>query len=208
MREYHNMQSASVSKLKLNDQKTIYIKVDWKDNETDLFHIVIVDSDNNSWSGRYSHEFAERNRKNVEETLEQYKYNVKLALSGYCQKFQYELNHKHSESATFVWKKQYGDIALLQHGVVPVHQDGISCKKQNLIDILLAENADLKQKINEYEMNNELLNEELKHSKEELEKFICVKTSLEISLYSKFIQMLNSKKRRIDLLEENFNKIG
>lgn len=202
------MPPVSVSKLKLNDEKTIYIKFDWKDNENDLFYIVIFDSDNNVWSGRYSHEFAERSRQNVEETPEQYKNNVLMALSGYGLKFQYELNRKDSDSATFVWKKQYGEIALLQHGVVPVHQDGISIKKESLIDILLVENADLKQKIVEYEKNNELLNGELKRSKEEVEKFINVKTSLEMSLYSKFVQMLNTKKRRIDLLEENFNKIG
>lgn len=200
--------SASVSKLKLKDHKTIYVKVDWKDNEIDLFHIVVFDSDNNTWSGRYSHEFAERHRKNVEETPDQYKNNVKMALLGHCQKFQYEFNHNNSEVATLIWKKQYGEIALLQHGVVPVHQDGISCQKESLIDILLAENRDLKQKINEHEMNNELLNDELKHSKEEVEKFINVKTSLEMSLYSKFVQMLNGKKRRIDLLEENFSRIG
>lgn len=198
---------ASVSKLKLTDHKTIYIKVDWKDNENDLFHIVIFDSDNNTWSGRYSHEFAERHRKNVDETPEEYKKNVKMALSGYCQMFQYELSQKQSAFATFIWKKQYGEIALLQHGVVPVHQDEISTKKESLIDILLAENGDLKQKIMDYETNNELLNSELKRSKEEVEKFIRLKSSLEMALYSKFIQMLNGKKRRIDLLEENLNRL-
>lgn len=203
------MLSASVSKLKLNDQKTVYVKVDWKDNENDLFHIVIFDSENNNtWSGRYSHDFAERHRKNVEETPEEYKNNVKMALSGYSRKFKYELSHKDPASATFIWKKQYNELASLQHGVVPVHQDGIASKKESLIDILLVQNEDLKQKINEYEMNNDLLNSELKRSKEEVEKFISVKTSLEMSLYSKFIQMLNGKKRRIDLLEDNFNRIG
>lgn len=201
------MPSASVSKLKLNNHDTIYIKVDWKDNENDLFHIVIFDSDNNTWSGRYSHEYEEKHRKNVEETPEEYKNNVKLALSGCCRNFQYELSLKNSAIATFIWKKQYNEIASLQHGVVPLHLDAISSNKESLIDILLAENEDLKQKINEYEMNNELLNSELKKSKEEVEKFISVKTSLEMSLYSKFIQMLNGKKRRIDLLEENFKRI-
>ncbi|XP_049878074.1 uncharacterized protein LOC126375219 [Pectinophora gossypiella] len=188
--------------------KFYYGKFDWKENEHDLFHIKLYDG-NYCWTGRFSNEFAEIFRNEVDETVEQYRESVKDCLSQSNKMFVYDFVPlpDNPTSATFSWKKKFDGEVLLVHGSVPVHQDQSKENKDSLIDILLQENKDLKLQLQAYDMNIHMLSTELQQSRTELEKFMNMKTSLEMSVYGKFVQLLNTKKRRIQLLEQNLQEL-
>ncbi|KAL0869323.1 hypothetical protein ABMA27_007582 [Loxostege sticticalis] len=193
----------SISKFIIKGEN-IYVRLLWEDNENELFRIKIFDG-NNSWSGRFSTEFSESCRSLVDETEDQYKNNVRRGLSGTQKEFTYDffVLPEDESTARFTWKKVFDDSTVMAHGSVPVHKDDAKESKDTLIDFLLYENSELREVIEANQKKNEALSENLDKCKRELEEFVNMKTSLETSLYGKFIQLLNEKKRRILLLEEN-----
>ncbi|XP_030038785.1 uncharacterized protein LOC115454186 [Manduca sexta] len=197
-----------ISKIETKDSITLYIKLLWKQNENDLFHIKVFDG-TTSWSGRYSYIFAKKFIEHIclddAETEDQYYENVKKALRRQTTDFIYEFNEIDSNSFKFTWKKKVNN-ALFKYGSVPVHRDENQESKDSLIDFLLQENGDLRRSIAQYKSKNEELNNDLQKCKNELERFVSIKTSLEETLYGKFVQLLNAKKKRIQLLEESLQK--
>ncbi|XP_063831698.1 uncharacterized protein LOC135080898 [Ostrinia nubilalis] len=144
----------------------------------------------------------------VEETEDDYKRNVRNCLAGTIEGFTFDfvIQAEDPSVAKFSWRKLFDDSTLMAHGSVPVHLDDNQESKDNLIDFLLRENKELRDVIEVYMRRNDALTDNLEKCKEELEEFVNMKTSLETSLYGKFIQLLNEKKRRIRLLEENIQK--
>ncbi|XP_026734251.1 uncharacterized protein LOC113498456 [Trichoplusia ni] len=205
--EKNAIEQTSVTKFDVKG-KSLYVKVIWKPNENDLFHITIYDGDV-TWSGRLSHEFAQKYRERFEENEEQYLKDVKKSFQQSGEgDFVYDFDVKDDvNSAIFTWKKKFEDsqheIATLIHGSVPVHREDTLETKDLLLDFLLVENIDLRTTIDNLKEKNEGILNDLKKCKTELEKFVDIKTTLETSLYGKFVQLLNAKKRRIQLLEGN-----
>ncbi|KAM3962450.1 DNA repair protein XRCC4-like [Aphomia sociella] len=199
--------STIISKLDVNGQ-FVYLKIQWKENEFDLFHIKIFDQNNNSWSGRFSKEFAENCRNSIDVDDEEYKINTRQALEGYDSSFSYDfIIQEDGNTAIFHWKKMFDDGTTRRDGSVPIHRDDETESKDCLLDILLNNNRDLKLLIEACHKSNENINKDLNRCKQELEAFVNMKTSLEETLYAKFVQLLNEKKKRIQLLEENFEKL-
>lgn len=192
-----------VSKLQVQD-KHVYVKLTWKQNEDNLFHIQVFDD--YSWSGRFSNNFALkfRERDNVDEDEHTYAINVKKALIGEDDNYDYEFTTDldDSNTASFSWKKKFKGVNVL-YGKVPVHRDVDPEPRTVLVDLLLKKNSDLKNDIKLLHSNTNKLVSELDKSRNELEKYINIKTSLETTLYGRFVQLLNAKKRRIQLLEDN-----
>ncbi|CAH2094336.1 unnamed protein product [Euphydryas editha] len=183
----------------------IYAKVHWANNETDLFCIQIFSSDR-SWSGSFSYEQAKSFEERLHENRIEYSENVKNALKRNSDMFLYDFKQleKNPCESEFCWKKKFADsTALLVHGIVTVQWDVPTESKDCIIDYLLKENEMLQNTIESLKRNNETLNSELDECKSEFEKLIDIKDNLETTLYGKFIQLLNSKKRRIQLLEEH-----
>lgn len=198
--------NTSITKFNIKGQN-IYVRMVWEDDDNDLFRLKIFDG-NNSWSGRFSVEFANNCRSMLEETEDEYKMNVRKAFSGIHKDFMYDFLVLPDDSSTarFSWKKVFEDSTVMAHGSVPVHLDDVAESKDSLIDFLLKENKDLKEVIEMYNNRNNALTENLEKCKREMEEFVNMKTQLETSLYGKFVQLLNEKKRRIRLLEENIQK--
>lgn len=193
-----------VSKFQVHD-KSVHIKLIWNRTENDLFQIQIFEEDC-SWSGRFSNYFAQkfRERDNIDESEEKYASNVKKCLSGEDENYTFEFTTSldDQDTASFSWKRRLRGINVL-HGKVPVHRDVNPEPKSVLIDILLQKNMGLKNEVKELNTQTTKLVSELDKSKQELEKYVNIKTSLETTLYGRFVQLLNAKKRRIQLLEDN-----
>lgn len=188
--------------------KVIYAKIDWNENENNVFEIKIFD-DVNSWSGCFTKECAEVCRKDVEESDEEYYKNVKMCLSSTCDMYMYEFTYKleDEEVATFKWKKYYeGTATKLIHGSLDLRRDIITESKDILIDLLIKENIIQRRNIEESHKNIEALEIEIEKLKTELIKFVEIKVSLEDNLYGKFVSLLNTKKRRIQVLEDHLHK--
>ncbi|XP_050354235.1 DNA repair protein XRCC4-like [Nymphalis io] len=187
----------------------LYAKVCWAQSESSLFCIQIF-SDDHSWSGSFSLELAKSFEERLHEDAVEYAKNVRDALKKTNDMYKYEFTHSESNTfeAKFCWKKIFIDsTAVLVHGFVTLQRDESIETKDSVIDYLLNENKLLQSAIEGLKKNNELLNNEIDKCKSELEKLIDIKESLESNLYGKFIQLLNSKKRRIKLLENHIAKI-
>lgn len=201
----------SITKFEINE-KIFYLKISWKPNENDLFHITIFDGDG-TWSGHYSYAFAQKYRERLEESEEDYYDNVRTGLSNHQDfKYSFVLQPDDNNSATFSWKKKFEDslhgLGYMVYGTVPIHRDQKNESKDTLVDFLLSENEDLRNKFDSLKLKNEQLSIDLNKCREDLMKFVDIKTNLESSLYGKFVQLLNAKKRRILLLEDSLNKIA
>lgn len=182
----------------------IYTKILWKDNAGEVFHIQIFDDSNNTWSGAFTNELAEECMQSFEdEDLNEYKTCAKLALTANSDTYVYDFIEKDPTTKIFRWKRRYEDSVIEVHGSVPVQKDSVAETKNILIDILLKQNEHLDSTISNCKKNIEEINRELEKCKEELVKSVDMKISLEETLYGKFVQILNEKKRRIRLLEEN-----
>ncbi|XP_073950718.1 uncharacterized protein [Choristoneura fumiferana] len=195
-----------LTKLNIRD-RSIYIKVLWKQNDTDLFHIKIFEA-NESWSGRFSNEFAEKYQECMDETKDEYTRNIRLFLTGNSDECVFDFTRNNPDEGTFNWRKTFKDsTATRLHGSVPLHRDDVPVSKDTLIDYLLGENKGLHDTLADLTNKTETLTRELDKCKVEMEKFVDIKSSLEADLYSKFVQLLNAKKRRIQLLEENLQQM-
>ncbi|XP_013183300.2 uncharacterized protein LOC106129316 [Amyelois transitella] len=178
----------------------IYIKLLWEQDPNELFRIHIFESDNRSWSGSFTYENARQCRESFDiEDENQYKMSVKEALIGVsdCYVFDFDVN-----KGEFRWKKKFPDSAVVEHGRVTVHKDDVPTSIHTLVDILLEQNQSLLNIIQEYSKNHMGLEAELDLCKHELDNFIDTKISLEETMYGKFLQLLNEKKRRITMLDE------
>lgn len=185
------------------DEISIYAKINWLNTDTSVFHIKIYD-DTNTWSGSFSNELAEECRRDVLENEDVYLTNVKLCLS--CPNDEYVYDFKTFENtATFKWIKQ----AKLVHGYVNLDKD-VSASKNALIDYLIDKTTLQKKEITTFDQRIKEMRLEIDGLKEELSKFAETKITMEECLYGKFVSILNTKKSRIQFLEDqlkNYEKI-
>ncbi|XP_023953623.1 uncharacterized protein LOC112057364 [Bicyclus anynana] len=204
----YNFVSKFTIKSNEQEEKLIYVKILWQNNKDHLFHIQVF-SEEQSWSGDFSYVMCKNFREILDETEEQYINSVKDALRMNNKTYAYDFTHEgDSNHKKFYWKKKYeGSTGTMVHGFVSVKEDEVAGTKNDLIDFLITENKTHCNEIDKYQNKTENLNNELEKWKNELEKFVDMKNSLESSLYGKFVQLLNSKKRRIQELDEHLNNL-
>lgn len=203
------LRATSINKFNIKG-KTLYVQFIWKHDEVDLFHIKIFDGDS-TWSGKYNNESVKKYSDCCDETENEYVEHVKRYLEESDHHevlYDFDINKENSELATFIWKKKFDGGSTIKHGSVSVNLDKTVESKDLLLDILLEENRELRTTIETLNEKNNTVSAELNKYKTELENFVDIKTKLEESLYGKFTQLLNSKKRRIQLLEDNVHKIS
>ncbi|CAG9789088.1 unnamed protein product [Diatraea saccharalis] len=193
----------SVTKLLIKGEN-VYLKLCWEKSKDCLFNVTLYDSNNNSWSGQFSSEFASL----IDEPEEEYKNNVKNGLMGKCSDFVFNFVHVPGQStAKFTWTKIFDDSTEMPYGFVDLHLDNEIESKDKLLDHLLNENNELKDLLEIYNRNNTALNDKVEKCKSELQEFVNEKIALESNLYGKFVQLLNEKKERIRLLEESIQNM-
>lgn len=201
-----NVNNTFITKFNLTN-RYVYIKFIWKPNDDHLFHAKVFDSDS-VFSGTFSNESMKRNYERIEESEEIYCSNTLHALRDTSHEFIYDFPSVNSETNTskFSWKRKLDDGYTTLYGSFTVDRRKES--KDSLIDLLLMQNKELNSKIEQYQKSAEEHNENLNRYRKELEKFTGIKTSLEANLYGKFVQVLNEKKKRIELLENHLQKIN
>nr|XP_012544639.1 DNA repair protein XRCC4 [Bombyx mori] len=189
-------------------EKTFYLKVLWRWNPEELFYIYI-NKDNSSWSGEYSIQSANKYREEyTDDSEEEFIENVKRAFRQNNSDFDYDFSSlKDKSSSKFTWKKRFEGKKVIQ-GTVNVVWDDVPTTRETLIDNLLQENEQLKTTIRNNKVKTKAQEEELEKCKNTIEKFVDIKTTVEETLYAKFVQILNEKKKRIKLLQESLQKLG
>ncbi|XP_034833957.1 uncharacterized protein [Maniola hyperantus] len=189
--------------------KSVYAIILWQNTKGHLFHIQVF-GEEQSWSGDFSDEKCTTFGENFDENVEQYSNNVKDALKMKNNMYTFDFTPIESDSnvANFYWKRRFKDsTATLVHGFVSVTKDEDAGTKNDIIDFLLEQNKYLNHTLEDYKNKMEILKTDLENWKSEFEKFTGTKNSLETTLYGKFVQLLNSKKRRIQELEEHLNDL-
>lgn len=204
MKNYYSSMHSNTFILKAQiNNKAVLLKLLWDQNEVDLFHLQILCDDGKSWSGAFSNDRAQTFIDDLYQTKEVYYANTKKCLTGEGND-EYKLDVSISgdgDTAKFCWKKKYEDFIQVQ-GSLTLNKDNTYLSKDTLIDCLIDENKALRSTIKKLDNQINEMNAELVKCKSELEKFVNNKTSVEESLYGKFVQLLNTKKQRIQLLEE------
>lgn len=200
------MDVTSITKYEI-DSKPMYVKILYKPNENNLFAITLYE-ENNCWSGEFSHELAKNNSTRVLESEEEYNENVLKGLSKHADySFSFAVDSDDENRAIFSWKKKLKS-GFLVHGSVVVHRDQVTESKDSLLDTLILENLELKNKLNFVNLKNKELSQDFDKCVNSLEKATEIKETTEELLYGKFVQVLNAKKRRIKLLEESIAKFS
>ncbi|XP_050666102.1 uncharacterized protein LOC126966183 [Leptidea sinapis] len=197
-----NIQNVFVIKTDIQE-KEFYLKTSWYKSENEFFQIQIF-GDGCCWSGRFTTAFADKYRELVDENITNYRNNVFTALTKDNNDYVYNFSSVNNEnnSRKFCWKKRFeGSTALIVHGIVELDLD-TEASSNDLIDFLLHKNDQLMNQIEETKHNSEKLAQYLDKTKKDLEDFTSMKVEWEATLYSKFRDLLNTKKKRIQLLEE------
>ncbi|XP_068619445.1 uncharacterized protein [Battus philenor] len=188
------------------ENKEIYAKFNWKETDNIVFNITVFD-DVNTWSGCFSNESAEECRKDADESAEEYLKNAKACLTNTCDMYLYDFTLKGAETATFTWTKYFkSKNTKLIHGLVDLKRDINAKSKNELINILLNKNLIQQKNIEESDKFINSLKLEIEKLKTELTKLVNIKISMEESLYGKFVTLLNTKKKRIQVLEDYLQK--
>lgn len=198
-----------VSKFVINEQ-TFYSKISCNPNEHDLLMIEIF-SQEQSWSGNFSRDSAKTFGENVDESEEEYFKNVIIALKGkegtYVLDFTPE--KENADLSKFVWKrkipKEYSIHGFVKHGHIMLQRNVPIITKDTIIDYLMFQNETLQCTIDDYKNKCEALSIDLLKCKNEFNNLVVIKNTIESNLYGKFVQVLNSKKKRIKLLESQLD---
>ncbi|CAH0728206.1 unnamed protein product, partial [Brenthis ino] len=203
-----NEEGMFVSKFVINEQ-ILYSKISCNPNEEDLLKIEIFSYDQ-SWSGHFSRESAKTFGDRLDESEEEYFKNVIIALKGIEGTYVLDFTpEKEKDLSKFVWKriipKEYSKHGFVEHGHVMLKKNIPVITKNTIIDYLMFQNETLQCTIEDYKDNYEALNIELVKCKKELENLVVIKNLIETNLYGKFVQVLNSKKKRIKLLESQLD---
>ncbi|XP_041969384.1 uncharacterized protein LOC121726213 [Aricia agestis] len=188
------------TKLIINE-KPVFIKVLWEDSETIMFSIQFFTEDN-SWQGKYTTEAAAKFMQRFKQTKEEYAMDVKSFLLKMNPMFKYDFRDN-NEKATFSWKKKFEGSAVILHGSLEMEQS--TDTKSLLIDSLIEDNQTLRNNLDISRSEIKHAETDLKRYQDKLEKLNNINSSLEETLLGKFVQLLNSKKKRIQLLEDALN---
>lgn len=196
--------TTSVSKVTINGQ-TYYIKLDMIANDTDLFKIILMskDDENDGWMGTYPYETAQETLRLLYQTEDEYITNVKNCFLG-KDSTQYQIHLIFNPNdATLTWKKGFENI-FQEQGSVKLHRD-CNGYKNAIVDFLIDDNNSLRIINEKMEQQAEEIKNELVLCKNELARLVTTKIKAEGNLYGKFTDLLNTKKQRIRLLEEQLS---
>lgn len=195
------MDDVTVAKLDINNI-SVYAKVTWKKLSLDITLL----ADNECWSGSLNSKLLKDLSDDHEESETVYFDNLKLALNSKSESFTYELNKKDDNTVQFVLKKIFKDGTLLRYAYIILTED--SFNKDSLIEHLINVNTNLKETIRECIESNTNVNRELEKCKQDWEQTVQAKELMEKTLYSKFAQILNTKKVAIKSLEDTVKKFN
>ncbi|XP_045776570.1 uncharacterized protein LOC123874998 [Maniola jurtina] len=175
----------------------IYLMIGWqtKSFETYIYH------EENVWKGRFSSNRLTGFSRNLQLTESDYFAKLKQCLSSQKQDYIYEL-----KSGFFYWKRILKNSIIIE-GFLPVELElSPSISRSDLIEVLLALNRHLSEKLSTYKLKLKNIKTEYSKCLKDTQEFLHLKNGMEKALCNKFLNLLNMKKNEIILDEYKIHK--
>ncbi|XP_039758094.1 uncharacterized protein LOC120632318 [Pararge aegeria] len=169
----------------------IYLLIGWqaKSFETYIYH------EENVWKGKFSSNRLSGFSKNLQMTESAYFAKVKNCLSHQREDYLYEL-----KSGFFYWKRILKSSVIIE-GFLPVELEvSPSISRPDLIEVLLALNRHLHEKLGIYKSKIKNIKTEYTKCLKDTQEFLHLKNGMEKALCDKFLNLLNMKKNDIQML--------
>ncbi|XP_049877895.1 uncharacterized protein LOC126375095 [Pectinophora gossypiella] len=187
-------EALTITKLYVDDERS-YLLIEWKLN---AFEMYLYTSDGKLWKGRFSKNRMYGFSKNLHLSGEEYFDKVRRCLSQYNEDYVYEM-----KSGFFYWKRRMNDSLILE-GFLPVETTPTE-KHPNLVEVLLAINKNLKDKVKDYHSKYHTIKTDFQQCLKDTEEFLNLKIEMEKSLCEKFLNLVNTKKNKLENVNDKLN---
>ncbi|XP_046971372.1 uncharacterized protein LOC124538371 [Vanessa cardui] len=176
----------------------LYILIGWQSKSFEIF----IYQDDNVWKGKFSTHRLAGFSKNLQLSEKEYIASIKRCLSENREDYLYEL-----KNGFFYWKRIQNESIIIE-GFLPVEIEASpNITRSDLIDISLALNRHLCNKINNYKSKFENIQKEYQKCLNDTEEFLSLKVDMEKTLSKKFLNLLNLKKNEVVMLLKSTYKM-
>lgn len=190
--------------------KSYYLFTTVKDSGRDGFHLTLCNG-NDSWEGDISGDGVHDQCSQTNLDYENYVDMTVQALTGKsCPEicFQYQVDHVSADSVQFSWKKHMvKDDVKFRLGSTKLTKHDDNKTIRNIFDHCIEKISNLNHKIVSTRMDNDRLSQERANALKRLDNCVSAKEKLEEDLYSKFLMVLNSKKKEIVKLRKKVDDL-
>uniref|UniRef100_A0A8D0BHA5 DNA repair protein XRCC4 n=1 Tax=Salvator merianae TaxID=96440 RepID=A0A8D0BHA5_SALMN len=185
---------------------TYFLQIAWQKDLGTGFDITLSDGQS-VWTGRVSEEEISKEAADIE--MEQVKYidelkKVLLFEGGHFDKYKFDISKQevNKECIMFSFEKNLKDVSFRLGSVILQKVSGPTEVISELISYCLDCVAELRDKNEHLQKENERLLNDLEDIQEQLQKCVERKEELEADLYKKFVLVLNEKKAKIRSLQK------
>ncbi|KAG6464046.1 hypothetical protein O3G_MSEX014233 [Manduca sexta] len=183
----------TITKIDLQDERC-HLMVGW---QPDSFEMYLYTKEK-LWKGKFSSTRLAGFSNNLHMSKDTYLNTVRKCLSQRNDNYHYEL-----KSGFFYWKKKIKDSFVIE-GFLPMEIDKSPKNCQpDVIDILLALNKYLKDKIYDVKYKFHTIKSDYQKCLMDTEEFLNLKIEMEKALCDKFLNLISIKKSKVETLEES-----
>lgn len=192
------------NRIQLSTGGTAYLLVNYKNEDTDEFLLSISDG-SKVWKGKFDEDDIENMRKTLKLDYESLLKKTKDALT--CEyssglSYEYKLNSQRTE---FQWHYAPDEDITYMLGSCAVKPARDPSKSMcEILDHCIDRNQEMKERLSAVQTDYDRISQERANALKRLEKCVVAKEELEKELYSKFVDVLNSKKEKIRQLKSNY----
>ncbi|BFZ15951.1 hypothetical protein BsWGS_18990 [Bradybaena similaris] len=187
----------------------LYLETRLKDEGKEGFLLTVLDGET-VWEGTISEEDLDEQCEKLKMDFDTYVKETKAAFTQEnVSNLSFECHFKSAAtSAQLSWKKILGQDVKFHLGSVTLKKCPNSAAKIcEIFSHCIAQTRSLQAQVQSLESDNERLSIERQNALKRLDKCVTAKEQLEQDLYSKFALVLNSKKTRIQDLEEQLRSV-
>ncbi|XP_062592129.1 DNA repair protein XRCC4-like [Saccostrea cucullata] len=192
------------NRIELSTGDTVYLLVNYKNEDADEFLLSISDGSQVS-KGKFDEDDIEEMRKTLKMDYESLLKKTKDALS--CEtssgwSFEYKLNPKRTEFQWYYAPDEDLTYMLGSCSLKPAKDPSKSMSE--ILNHCIERQKELKEKVSVLQTDYDRITQERANALKRLEKCVVAKEELEKELYSKFVDVLNSKKEKIRQLKNHY----
>nr|XP_022335751.1 DNA repair protein XRCC4-like isoform X2 [Crassostrea virginica] len=197
--------TTSFNRIDLSTGEKVYLLVKYKNEDSDEFHLSVSDG-TKVWNGKFDEDDIDNMRKTLKMDYESLLTKTKDALT--CERssgwsFEYKLN---SQKTEFQWN--YAPDEELTYTLGSCALKPARDPSKSMCEILnhcIDRNKEMKERLSTLQTDYDRISQERANALKRLEKCVMAKEELEKELYSKFVDVLNSKKEKIRQLKNNYS---
>lgn len=192
------------NRIQLSTGDTAYLLVKYKSEDSDEFLLSVSDG-SKVWKGKFDEDDIENMRKTLKLDYESLLKKTKDALT--CEyssglSYEYKFNSPRTE---FQWHYAPDEDITYMLGscaLKPARDPSKSICE--ILDHCIDRNKEMKERLSAVQTDYDRISQERANALKRLEKCVIAKEELEKELYSKFVDVLNSKKEKIRQLKSNY----